>query len=212
MKKGLFITFEGIEGSGKSTQCKLLKKYLNDLGFETVLSFEPGGTEIGQKLRTIILDDKSKSITPETELLLYMADRAHHLHSLIKPSLKKGKVVILDRYHDSSVAYQQYGRGVSKEVLDFLFNKVINGLKPDITFLIDISVETSMNRILKREKEDKGATNRFEREKIDFHKRIRQGFLEMSSKEKRFCVVDGEREVKEVFSQIKNHLDKYIKG
>jgi len=212
MKNGLFITFEGIEGSGKSTQCKLLQKYLNDLGFETVLSFEPGGTETGQKLRAIILDDKSKSITPETELLLYMADRAHHLHSLIKPSLKKGKIVILDRYHDSSVAYQQYGRGVDKEILDFLFNKVINGLKPDITFLIDISVETSMNRILKREKEDKNATNRFEREKIDFHKRIRQGFLEISSKEKRFCVVDGEKEEKEVFNQIKKHLDKFIKG
>jgi dTMP kinase len=212
MTKGLFITFEGIEGSGKSTQCKLLQNHLNDLGIETVLSFEPGGTKIGQKLRAIILDDKSKNITPETELLLYMADRSHHLHSLIKPTLAEGKFVILDRYHDSSVAYQQYGRGVKKEVLDFLFHKVIKGLTPDITFLIDISVETSMNRILKREIENKGATNRFEREKKDFHKRIRQGFLEIASREKRFFVVDGEKEVQEVFKQITKYLDKFIKG
>lgn len=210
MKKGLFITFEGIEGSGKSTQCKLLKDYLEKNKIEVVLSSEPGGTETGKKLRQIILDDKSKNITPETELLLYMADRAHHLHEKIKPALSTGKFVILDRYQDSSVAYQQYGRGVNPEILDFLFKKVINGLTPDITFLVNISVNTSMERIAKRAKVDKSSINRFEKENIEFHKKIRNGFLEMAKSEKRFKVIDGEKSIENVFSQVKNHIDKYL--
>jgi len=210
MKKGLFITFEGIEGSGKSTQCKLIQNYLEEKGIKTVLSSEPGGTEIGQKLRQIILDDESKNITAETELLLYMADRAHHLHTLIKPALNKGKFVILDRYHDSSIAYQQYGRGVNPEILKFIFDKVIFGLTPDITFLINISVETSMERVNKRGKLDKASINRFEKEHYDFHKKIRQGFLTIAKQEKRFVVVDGEMEIEKVFEQVKKKIKKII--
>lgn len=207
MKKGLFITFEGIEGSGKSTQCKLLQNYLIESGINTVLSSEPGGTETGKKLRQIILDDKSKNITPETELLLYMADRAHHLHTLIKPALFQGKYVILDRYQDSSVAYQQYGRGVDSEILNFLFNKVIHGLKPDITFLINITVETSMKRINARGKLDKSSINRFEKENMNFHKKIRQGFLELAKKEKRFKIINGEQDIVSVFEEIKKAIN-----
>ena len=120
-KKSLFITFEGMEGSGKSTQCHLLNDYLNKKQYKTVLTTEPGGTEFGREIRKIVLANISQGITPETELLLYIADRAHHVKTRIIPALNSGEVVICDRYHDSAVAYQHYARGVDMDILDTMF-------------------------------------------------------------------------------------------
>jgi len=193
----VFITFEGIEGCGKSTQSKLLFEELIDRGFSVVLTREPGGTEASEEIRKIILKKWKERFTPFAELSLYEAARSLHVENLIKPSLEEGAVVICDRFTDSTLAYQGYGRGLSLELIERLNFEATEGLKPDLTFLLDLPVEIAFKRL------DRKNLDRMESEEISFHERVRKGFLEIARKERsRIVVLDGTKDVEAIFSQV----------
>jgi len=193
----VFITFEGIEGCGKSTQAKLLCQWFLDRGREVVLTREPGGTPAAEELREFILKVRDEPFPPFSELALYIAARGFHAENLIKPALKEGAVVICDRFSDSTLAYQGYGRGLNIKLIEEMNREATGGLKPDITFLLDIPVEVAFERIRERRKD------RLERENSDFHKRVREGFLKIAEKERdRIVVIDGTKSPEEVFKEI----------
>jgi dTMP kinase len=199
MKKGLFISFEGIEGSGKSTQAKLLKEYLLKSKYNVVLTVEPGGTLIGEEIRRILLSLENKNMLPKTELLLYNASRAQHIEELILPSLEGGKVVITDRFTDSTIAYQGYGRGIDLSLILDIDRIVNNSLRPDVTILLDLDVEEGLRRNRGINKRD-----RLEFEEIEFHKRVRVGYLEIASKERdRIKIIDASGSIEDVHEKIK---------
>ncbi len=174
-KKGLIISFEGIDGCGKTTQAKLFFQYLLGKNEDAVLLNEPGGTYAGDKIRSILLDRRN-SICPISELLLYLASRTQLLAELIKPAVEKGTTVILDRYVDSTAAYQGYGRGISKELIAYLHRTLVGTLMPDLTFLIDAPAER-LAEVLEKKGRD-----RMERESIEFQKRVRKGYLSNAEK------------------------------
>jgi dTMP kinase len=189
----LFLTFEGIEGCGKSTQARRLAGRLESLGISCVLTLEPGGTIIGQKIRRILLDQDHQDLSPLSELFLYEADRALHVEQVIRPALARKQWVICDRFFDATTVYQGLARGQDLEMVRFLNDKASLGITPDLTFLIDCPVEMGIARALKRNvsSEDAGQ-DRFEKEKMDFHAAVREGYLLMAEKEPdRFAVVDG---------------------
>ena len=193
--KGIFIAFEGGEGSGKSTQSKLLKKWLEEEGEEVVLSREPGGTEMGKDLRRILLDHSTGEISPRAEALLYAADRAHHVYSKIRPALDRGEVVITDRYFDSSIAYQGAGRVLVSGEVARISRWATESLFPTLTILIDLPAETGLGRLKSKD--------RLEVEPLDFHERIRQEYLQLSLLDpERYLVVDGRQTVEEIHSDI----------
>jgi dTMP kinase len=199
MKKGLFISFEGIEGSGKSTQAKLLKEYLLKSKYNVVLTVEPGGTLIGEEIRRILLSLENKNMLPKTELLLYNASRAQHIEELILPSLEDGKVVITDRFTDSTIAYQGYGRGIDLSLILDIDRIVNNSLRPNVTILLDLDVEEGLRRNRGINKRD-----RLEFEEIEFHKRVRVGYLEIASKERdRIKIIDASGSIEDVHEKIK---------
>jgi dTMP kinase len=184
---GFFITFEGIEGSGKSTQASLLAAFLEEKGTPVLAVREPGGTAIGEKIRAILLNDEGAGMDPWTELLLYEACRAELVSKVIRPALDSGKVVICDRYTDSTLAYQGYGRGLDKGAVRELNKAASGGLTPDVTILVDCGVEEGLRRAMERI-EAKGAAavsmnkeDRFEKESVEFHRRVRDGFLEIAA-------------------------------
>ncbi len=192
-----FISFEGIEGSGKTTHAKHLAEYLKKKGHEVIVTEEPGGTDIGCRIRKLLLDPKS-SMDPMTELLLYYSSRAQHVREVIYPALLNNTVVITDRFIDSTIAYQGYSRGIDLSLISALNEIVVPGLKPFITFLLDLDVEEGLKRNRKANKED-----RFELETIEFHNRVRQGFLKIAEEEsERVKVVDASRGVEEVSRKI----------
>lgn len=196
--KGLFISFEGIEGTGKTTQARLLAEYLSRSGLVTMLTEEPGGTPIGKRIREILLNVEHKEMHPLTELLLYNASRCQHANEVILPALNEGKVVITDRFSDSTAAYQGYGRGIDINLLDTLDKVATGGLKPDLTFLLDIDVETGLRR-------NRGANkvDRLELETIDFHNRVRKGYLELSSKDPgRIKIIESSGTIEEIHAKI----------
>ena len=196
--KGYFITFEGVEGAGKSTQANLLYKYLINNGKEAVLTKEPGGTKTGQKIRQILLEKTEEIFPPVAELMLYEADRNFHIHNLIKPSLQQGKYIICDRFTDSTLAYQGYARGLDINLIKQLNEIATEEIKPDITFLIDIPVEEGLKRIRQTRQ-----TDRIEDEDIQFHKRLREGFLKIAENEKdRIVVLDGMESPENIFAKI----------
>jgi len=198
--QGVFITFEGIEGAGKSTQAKMLYEYLLKQGKKTVLTREPGGTKTGKKIREILLDDTDELFPPKAELFLYEADRNLHIHNVIKPSLEKGYIVICDRFIDSTLAYQGYARGLDINLIKQLNQIVIDNILPDITFLIDIPVEESLKRL--GEKKD-----RIEKEDISFHKKLREGFLKIAEENKdRVMIIDGMKKIEDIHKEIINIL------
>ncbi len=203
MKKGFFITFEGIEGCGKSTQARLLSQYLEKNGIKNTLTLEPGGTEIGAKIREILVNPEYRGILhPITEALLYQADRNQHLKEKVIPLLSKGYVVISDRYHHSSIAYQCYGRGIDCNGINWVFENLVNGLTPDLVFLIDIDVETSIKRVRDRSNQENIKLSRFEIEKREFHQRVREGFLKLARENKNFVVIDGRKGIDEIHQEI----------
>ncbi len=196
--KAYFITFEGIEGAGKSTQAKMLHSFLIEKNIPSVLTREPGGTNLGKKIREILLTPTEEIFPPNAELMLYEADRNIHIHNVIKPNLRKGTNVICDRFTDSTLAYQGYARGLDLKLIENLNNIATEGLKPDITFLIDIDVKEGFERI-KKERE----IDRIEQESIEFHKRLREGFLKIAEKNKdRVVVINGAKSKEEIFSEI----------
>lgn len=197
---GVFITFEGIEASGKTTQINLLYDYLKSIGKNVIKTREPGGTKIGQKIREILLSKWDEKFPYIAELLLYEADRNIHIHNIIKPSLDAGYIVLSDRYIDSTTAYQHYARGIDYEIVRYLNTLATDGLKPNLTFLIDIPVEISLKRLSE-------SKDRIESEDVEFHKKLREGFLKNAENEKeRFVVVDGTMDIMEIHKFIVDSL------
>lgn len=197
-KKGLFISLEGIEGTGKTTQARLLYERLIHNGLEAILTNEPGGTSIGESIREILLKIDHKEMSYITELLLYNAARAQHLYEKIVPALKMGKVVITDRFSDSTIAYQGYGRGIDLNLLKTLDNIATGGIKPDITLLFDLDVETGLKRNRGINKID-----RLELEDIEFHRRVREGYLRIAKLEPgRIKIIDASEPISVVSEKI----------
>lgn len=191
---GLFISFEGIDGVGKSTQADLLEKYLVGLGKTVVRTLEPGGTEVGVEIRKILLHHRGE-LAPRAEAALFAADRAHHVASKIRPALARGEIVITDRYFDSSVAYQGAGRELSMDEVRNLSLWAVGGLLPDLTILLDLPAEVARSRRNKTGTEP----DRLESEKIEFFERARQAYLKLASDEPdRFLVVDASAEVEQM--------------
>ncbi len=197
--KGLFITFEGIDGCGKTTQIEMLSKDLEKAGIPYVLIREPGGTVIGEKIRTILLDKANSGMDERTELLLYEAARAQIVKERIIPELNEGKVVICDRFFDSTVAYQGYARGLDLEEIDFLNRWSAAGIVPDITFLLDLDEKTAYQRRHGRSDEE----DRLEAEGLLFMKKVRDGYLSRSREESRFQVLSALQTPEEIYQQIR---------
>lgn len=207
----MFITFEGIEGCGKSTQAKRLFDRLCELGIATIFTREPGGTKVGQDIRRILLDFRNQDLTPLAELLLYAADRAQHVKGLVKPGLAQGKWVICDRFFDATTAYQGHARGQDITLIRLLNEKASFGIRPDITFLLDCPVEVGLERALKREYSRAGTVecgqDRFEKEKREFHDAVRKGYLSMAGEDnKRFVILDSTLSVEKLEDKIFNHI------
>ncbi len=210
----LFITFEGVEGSGKTTQIRRLRRYFTRRGILCKVTREPGGCPISEKIRKILLNPDHHQMVPVTELLLYEAARAQHVTEVIKPFLKKGGVVLCDRFSDATIAYQGYGRRMDVQWIQRLNHLSSEGIKPDITFLLDCPTDLGLerairrNRALKREREE-----RFEREEIQFHRRMRRGYLAIAKKEpQRVRVIDTRVGEERVFDKIRKIVDNLIKG
>lgn len=204
MKKGLFITVEGTDGSGKTTQFRLIRDYLREKGFDIVAVRDPGGTEIGEKIRGIILDPENTEMEDRTELLLYTASRAQLVAQIIRPALDEGKVVVCDRFIDSNVAYQGYGRGQSPQFIFEINNTVTDSLCPDLTFFFDIDPKIAITRL-------QNAADRLEKENIDFHKRVYEGYCKIASENpERVKRINCMKSIEEVFENVKEYLDEII--
>jgi dTMP kinase len=195
--RGLFVTFEGIDGSGKSTQMELCAKALEAAAHSVVITRNPGGTEFGLELRQILLHS-TKPVYPLSELLLFIADRAQHMDELIFPALEAGKIILCDRHLDSTVAYQGYGRGLPLETIQELNQIAIQGQKPDLTLLFDGDPETLASRVNHR-----GQADRLEQEKADFHRRVREGYLTLAQQEpQRITVLDATQDIQALHQQV----------
>jgi dTMP kinase len=198
---GKFITFEGIDGSGKSTQLRLFASELRILGLDVITSCEPGGTPLGRRLREAFLETE-ENVSPIAELLLFAADRAQHVELLIKPSILEGKVVISDRYADSTFVYQGAGRGFPQEKVEAVIELATNGLKPDLTFFFDLPIEKSIERKNTR-KADGEKQNRMDKENFDFYFRVREAYLNLAKREpKRFRVIDANGSIEEIHADV----------
>jgi dTMP kinase len=208
----LFITFEGVEGSGKTTQIQRLKGYLTERGIPCVITREPGGSPISEKIRKILLDPAHREMAPLTELLLYEAARAQHVEKVIAPFLRKGGVVICDRFSDASIAYQGYGRGVDLRLIESLNRLSSKKIKPDMTFLMDCPSKVGLKRAIHRNQaEGQEREGRFELEKIEFHQRVRRGYLSLAKKDRRrFKIIDTRQGEEKVFGKIKTVVDELI--
>ena len=203
--KGIFITFEGPDGSGKTTQMRLLSEYCGRQGWECVLTREPGGTPISEQIRNVILDTKNLEMDGRCEALLYAASRAQHVEEKIRPALEAGKVVISDRFMDSSIAYQAYGRQLGDDVR--IINEfAIGGVQPDFTFFLDISPEAGLRRAASRKNAD-----RLDKEKLDFHQRVYEGYKSLQEIYKdRFVRIDASRSIEEIHNEIVEKLAEYL--
>lgn len=203
MKKGLFITFEGTDGCGKTTQIELLKTYLETKGYKVILTREPGAKGLGTKLREILLNYDGE-VSSNCESFLFLADRAQHVDTLIKPAIERGEIVLCDRHTDSTVAYQGYGRGLDLEQIHMLNNLATSGLKPDITFLFDIDIETAQQRVGK-------SKDRMESAGMEFFKRVRQGYLEIAKSEpQRVKVLDATQKVEDISQKVIEYINNLI--
>jgi dTMP kinase len=208
-----FITFEGGDGSGKTTQLKFLESHLIARGKSCISTREPGGTALGKLIRQVLLEVGRQPITSPTELFLYLADRAQHIDEVILPALEQGKIVLCDRHTDSTLAYQGYGRGIDLGLLRSLNGIASRGIQPDLTLLFDCPVEIGLSRTHQRQSQAASGRNedRFEREKIEFHERVRAGFLELARAEpQRFRIIDAARTVEEIAQEIKNIIDREL--
>ncbi|MGB9612844.1 MAG: dTMP kinase [Candidatus Margulisiibacteriota bacterium] len=199
----MFITFEGPEGCGKTTHAKRLKNYLEGIGHQVLLTQEPGGTLLGRKIREILLSPESV-LDDSTEVYLFAADRSEHVSKIILPALREGKIVISDRFIDSTLAYQVGGRGLPEDFVRYLNMVSSQGLIPDLTFLLDVSVEIGLKRATAN-----GLADRFERETLAFHQRVREYYLEIAEGEKqRFKIINtDDKKIEEVQNIIREYID-----
>ena len=197
MKKGLFITFEGADGSGKTTQLNNIKTFLEEKGFDVVVTREPGSLELGQKIRNILLHYDGV-VADRCEIFLFLADRAQHVETFIKPAIQEGKIVLCDRHTDSTIAYQGYGREQDVELLKNLNEIAVNGLKPDLTMLFDVSTETAQERVGSEK-------DRMESIGIEFHRKVRNGYLELLKENPdRIKLINANNSIETVFEDTKN--------
>lgn len=202
----MLITFEGIEGSGKTTQIELLYNHLKEKGYEVIKTREPGGTAFGEALRRIFLHE-NLNVLPLSELLVFMAMRAQHVEELILPALKDGKVVLCDRFVDASYAYQGYGRGIDLGIIETLNRLVTKGVRPNLTILLDCPVSKG----LKRKAAFNNVMDRFEKEDIVFHQRIKNAYLKLSREEpKRFLVIDGKDCIEDIETLIRKNVENLL--
>lgn len=204
----MLITFEGIEGSGKTTQIELLHDHLKQKGYDVIKTREPGGTAFGEALRKIFLHE-NLNVLPLSELLIFMAMRAQHVEELILPALKNGKVVLCDRFMDASYAYQGYGRGIDLGIIETLNRLVTKGVRPNLTILLDCTAKKG----LKRKAAFNNVMDRFEQEDITFHRRIKDAYLKLSRKEpKRFLVIDGGKGIEAIEALIRKNVEHLLKN
>jgi dTMP kinase len=210
-KRGKFITFEGIDGCGKTTQLRLLAESLRAEGRDVVETVEPGGTEIGRLIRKILLDPASKELTPRAELLLYFASRAQNVAQVIRPALQRGAIVLCDRFTDSTLCYQGRGRGLDAELILDLDQIACAGLQPDLTFLIDIDVATSQERAHRRNERTTSNETRLDNESAAFHDRVRKGYHALAQQNPgRFVVINGAPKVAAIAKIIRQELAQHV--
>jgi len=206
---GLFITFEGIEGCGKTTQLRMAGDYLMRRSVSVISTVEPGGTSLGQKIREMLLNRGSDPLCREAELLLFCAARSQHVKEVIAPALAGGRIVLCDRFADATVAYQGYGRRLDIDWIKTLTDFSANHLKPDLTFLFDLTVEEGLSRAFDRiaRNPQESPEDRFEREETAFHRRVREGYLDLARREPdRFRVIDASREIAVIHEEVRRHL------
>lgn len=204
MNKGFFVTFEGGEGCGKSTQIKLLKDYLEKQRFQFIVSREPGGTTVCEEIRKILLNSKG-SITSKTELLLFSSARAQHVAEVIKPNLEKGKIVVLDRFYDSTYAYQGYAGNLDLKDIKKITEFAIDGCEPDLTFIFDLKYEDGLKR--KGEDEKLKQLDRIESKGKKYHDKVRAGYLQIAKENpSRVVVIDASKTKEEIFEEVKDTL------
>lgn len=206
MKKGLFITLEGADGSGKTTQMERIVEYFKTKKIDFIVTREPGGVDLGQKLRDILLNYDGE-VASTCEMFLYLADRAQHIETKVKPAVSAGKIVLCDRHIDSTVAYQGYARGLDVERINYLNDIATGGQKPDLTLLFDVDTDVAMERVGNRAEKD-----RLEAEGAGFHRKVRQGYLEIAKKEpERIKIINSNLSVEEVWAQVQKILDEVVK-
>lgn len=210
----MFISLEGIDGSGKTTQIGRLAKFLEDRGIECIATRQPGGTLIGENIRSILLDPANCALEPMAELLLYMADRAQHINALIRPGLQAGKTVVCDRYFDATVVYQGFARGLNLELIQQLHQILFDDLKPDVTLLLDLAPRVGLQRAWQQLNtgQRSGVESRFEAENVAFHEKVRAGYLELARLEpNRFRIVDAAQPQDQVFVAISKIVSSFLK-
>lgn len=213
MKRGALVTFEGIEGCGKSTQLRLATGWLEKKGIGFYQTREPGGTSIGGEIRKILLSQSTVALAPLAETLLYLADRFQHITEIIQPHLMQAELVLCDRYHDSTVAYQGYARRISLEFIERIWRGSGLAIDPDLTLLFDLDPEHGIRRSLQKLNAQQLDEARFEQEAIDFHARVRQGFLELARKNpERVIVIDASRPVHQVHEEVVERLNQFLEN
>ncbi|MCX7923788.1 MAG: dTMP kinase [Clostridia bacterium] len=206
MQEGIFITVEGTDGAGKTTQIALMKDYLESKGYEVVLTREPGGTSISEKIRSLILDPENTEMGILTEALLYAAARAQLVSQVIRPAIEQGRIVICDRFVDSSYVYQGYGRGIDLKIVADINRAALNGVTPDITFFFDISPETALARRI-----NATGADRIEKEKMDFHMKVYHGYKKLALLyPERIKTIDSRRSIEEISLDVREWLDELL--
>jgi len=207
MTKGLFITFEGPEGSGKTTVSQQVAAYLTEKGYEIVSTREPGGIDIAEQIRRVILDTNNTAMDERTEALLYAAARRQHLVEKVIPALKQGKIVLCDRFLHSSLAYQGYARGIGAQEVLKINEFAIDGQMPDVTLYFDIRPEVGLERISENKERE---VNRLDQEALEFHEKVRKGYLTLLDQDEKMIRIDAEKSVEEVFQQTIHEIKRYL--
>ncbi len=207
----LFVTFEGPEGSGKSTQIKLLARFLREKGLPVVCTREPGGTPVGEQIRAVLHDLENASMLPVTEALLYSASRAQHVGQLVRSALGRGQVVISDRYAESTMAYQGYGHGVDLNVLQMITDFATEGLRSDLVVYLDLEVGIGLQRKQRDHREGRGEWNRMDQQDIDFHRRVREGYLRMARQDPdRWMIIDAAQSIEATHHAIRSRVEELL--
>lgn len=215
---GYFITFEGVEGCGKTTQIRMLSEFLSARGIRIRLTREPGGCPIADKIRAILLDAENRALAPLSELMLYAAARAQHVAEVINPALSAGEVVLCDRFCDATTAYQSFGRGIDRSVIDTLNSHACQGVSPDLTVLFDCDAAVGLSRARQRIEASSGPREeRFELEALAFHQRVRAGYLQLATEQPdRFLIINGADTIDNIFtalsSQIMSRIPEALRG
>lgn len=213
--KPVFVTLEGPEGSGKSTHTKKLADYLQKKGFKVLATREPGGTDISEQIRDILLSSENKKLASKAELFLYLASRAQHLEELVKPALRKNKIVLCDRFFDATLAYQGYGRNLNKDLIKSLNDFTVGELRPDITILLDIEAEKGLRKKVRmNQKESPGASpDLMESQTKEFHERVREGYLELAKNEpERIKIVKCQKTIEATQKKIRDEIDSFLEN